>query len=59
MEAWTRIAQLEICPCFQEWKPYSIETPKIEMITDSKMYENFAEHFPSERGAWGFGSTAH
>ena len=58
LEAWTRIAQLEICPCFQEWKPYPIETPKIEMITDSEMYENFAERFPSERGAGGFGSTS-
>ena len=58
LEAWTRIAQLEICPCFQEWKPYPTETPKIEMITDNEMYENFAERFPSERGAGGFGSTS-
>ena len=58
LEAWTRIAQLEIYPCFQEWKSYPIETPKIEMITDSEMYEHFAEHFPSERGAGGFGSTS-
>ena len=57
LEAWTRIAQLEICPYFQEWKLYPNETPKIEMITDSEMYENFEEHFPSERGAGGFGST--
>ena len=55
---WTRIAQLEICPCFQEWKPYSTETPKIEMITDNEMYENFEKHFPSDRGAGGFGSTS-
>lgn len=55
---WTRIAQLEICPCFREWKPYPVEIPKIEMITDSEMYENFAEHFPSERGEWWFGSTS-
>jgi len=58
LEAWTRIAQLEICPYFQEWKPYPTETPKIEMITDSEMYENFAERFPSERGAGGFWSTS-
>jgi hypothetical protein len=28
------------------------------MITDSEMYENFAERFPSDRGAGGFGSTS-
>ena len=59
LEAWTRIAQLEICPYFQEWKPYLTEILKIEMITDSEMYENFAEKFPSDRGAGWFGSTAH
>ena len=59
LEAWTRIAQLEICPYFQEWKPFSTQTPKVEMIVDSDIYEKFAEKFPSDRGAWGFGSTAH
>ena len=58
LEAWTRIAQLEISSYFQEWKSYPTETPQIEMITDSEMYENFAEHFPSERGAGWFGSTS-
>ena len=58
LEAWMRIAQLEICPYFQEWKVYPTETPKIEMITDSEMYGNFEKHFPSERGAGGFGSTS-
>ena len=58
LEAWTRIAQLEICPYFQEWKPYPAETPKIEMLTNSEMYENFDQHFPSERGSGGFGSTS-
>ena len=57
LEAWTRIAQLEICPYFQEWKPFSIETPKVEMIVDSNIYEDFAEKFPSERWVGGFGST--
>ena len=57
LEAWTRIAQLEIVPYFQEWKPFSIETPKVEMVVDSDIYENFAEKFPSERWVWGFGST--
>ena len=59
LEAWTRIAQLEICPYFQEWKPFSTETPKVEMIVDTQTYENFVEVFPSDRGAGGFGSTAH
>lgn len=59
LEAWTRIAQLEICPYFQEWNPFPTQTPKVEMITDSEMYENFAEKFPSDRGTGGFGSTAH
>ena len=58
LEAWTRIAQLEIFPCFQEWKSCLTEVPKIEIITDSEMYENFAERFPSDRGAGGFGSTS-
>ena len=57
LAAWTRIAQLEIVPYFQEWKPFSIETPKVEMVVDSDIYENFAEKFPSERWVWGFGST--
>ena len=57
LEAWTRIAQLEICPYFQEWKPYQTQTPKIEMIVDMDAYEHFAEKFPSERGTGGFGST--
>ena len=57
LEAWTRIAQLEICPYFQEWKHFPTETPKVETIVDSDIYENFADNFPSERGAWGFGST--
>jgi len=57
LEAGIRIAQLEICPYFQEWKPYQTETPKVEMIVDSNIYENFAEKFPSDRGVWGFGST--
>ena len=57
LEAWTRIAQLEICPYFQEWKPFPTETPKVETIVDSGIYENFADKFPSERGVWGFGST--
>ena len=59
LEAWTRIAQLEICPYFQQWKPFPIETPKVEMIVDANIYENFAEKFPSERWVWWFGSTAH
>ena len=58
LEAWTRIAQLEICPYFQEWKPFPTETPKVEMIVDTDAYEYFAEKFPSDRGAGGFGSTA-
>jgi dUTP pyrophosphatase len=57
LEAWTRIAQLEIYPYFQEWKPFSTETPKVEMIVDTDIYENFAEKFRSGRGAWWFGST--
>ena len=56
--AWTKIAQLEICPYFQEWKIYANEAPKIEMIIDAEVYENFAEHFPSKRGEWWFGSTS-
>lgn len=59
LTAWTRIVQLEICPYFQEWKPFSTETPKVEMIVDTQTYENFAEVFPSDRGAGGFGSTTH
>ena len=57
LTAWTRIAQLEICPYFQEWKNFSIEAPKVEMIINSDIYEKFAEKFPSERGDWWFGST--
>ena len=59
LEAWTRIAQLEICPYFQEWKLFPTQTPKVEMIVDSDIYENFAEKFSSNRGEWWFGSTAH
>ena len=59
LTVWTRIAQLEICPYFQEWKPLQTETPKIETIIDPDIYENFAEKFPSDRWAGGFGSTAH
>ena len=58
LEAWTRIAQLEICPYFQEWKSFLIETPKVEMIVDANIYEKFAEKFSSERGMGGFGSTS-
>ena len=58
LEAWTRIAQLEICPYFQEWKPFPTETPKVEMIVDPDIYENFADKFPSDRGSGWFGSTA-
>ena len=58
LSAWTRIAQLEICPYFQEWKPFPNETPKVEMIVDSNTYENFADEFPSGRGEWWFWSTA-
>ena len=59
LEAWTRIAQLEICPYFQEWKSFPIKTPKIETIVDADVYQKFAEKFPSDRGVGGFGSTAH
>lgn len=58
LTAWTRIAQLEICPYFQEWKPFPTQTPKVEVIVDSDIYESFAEKFPSDRGVWGFGSTS-
>lgn len=58
LTAWTRVAQFEICPHFQEWTPFSIETPNIEMIVDVDIYKNFAEHFPSGRGEWWFGSTS-
>jgi len=58
LEAWTRIAQLEICPYFQEWKLFSTESPKVEMIVDPDIYENFAEQFSSARGVWWFGSTS-
>ena len=58
LEAWTRIAQLEICQYFQEWKSFSIESPQVEMIVDTNTYEDFAEKFPSTRGEWWFGSTA-
>lgn len=57
LEVWTRIAQLEIVPYFQEWKPYQTQSPKVEMIVDSDIYEHFADKFPSERWAWWFGST--
>ncbi len=57
LEVWTRIAQLEICPYFQGWKPFPTEIPKVEMIVDPNIYENFVEKFPSDRGAGGFGST--
>jgi dUTP pyrophosphatase len=58
LTAWTRIAQLEICPYFQEWKPFLAETPKVEMIVSPEIYENFEEKFPSDRGAGWFGSTS-
>jgi len=57
MTAWTRIAQLEIYPYFQEWEFYFSKTPKIEMVVDENIYNNFAEKYPSERGEWWFGST--
>ena len=58
LTAWTRIAQLEICPYFQEWKPFLSETPKVEMIVNPEIYENFEEKFPSDRWAGWFGSTS-
>ena len=58
LTAWTRIAQLEICPYFQEWKPFLTETPKIEMVVNPEIYENFEEKFPSDRGTGWFGSTS-
>lgn len=58
LTAWTRIAQLEIVPYFQEWKVFPTEAPKVEMVVDADIYENFIEHFPSDRGEWWFGSTA-
>lgn len=57
LTAWTRIAQLEICPYFQEWKSFVHGIPNVEMIIDSEIYKNFAERFPSQRGEWWFGST--
>ena len=57
LASWTRIAQLEICPYFQEWKCFPNETPKVEMLVDAEIYENFADKFSSERGEWWFGST--
>ena len=57
LTAWTRIAQLEICPYFQEWKQFSVEIPDIEMLVDKEIYEHFSERFPSERGEWWFWST--
>lgn len=57
LEAWTRIAQLEICPYFQEGKVFPTGTPKVEMVVDVGIYENFADKFSSERGEWWFGST--
>lgn len=58
LEVWTRIAQLEICPYFVEWEPFSIsETPKIETVVDINTYDNFEKIYPSNRGVWGFWST--
>lgn len=57
LEAWTRIAQLEICPYFQEGKVFPTGTPKVEMVVDAGIYENFVDKFSSERGEWWFGST--
>jgi dUTPase len=57
LEKWMRIAQLEICPYFQEGKMFWWDVPKIEMIVNGDVYDNFVEHFPTERGDWWFWST--
>jgi len=58
IKAWTRIAQLEILPYYIEWKAFPIsETPSLEMIANSEIYENFEKYYPSDRGEWWFWST--
>ena len=56
--AFTRLMQLEFFPYLQEdWRFGSDFFPGIEMKVDQKMYEQFEERFPSERGEGGIGST--
>lgn len=55
LEAWTRIAQMEIF----EGYPFSShgEIPSLEMIADEELFNHFEERYPTERGTWGIGST--
>ena len=55
LEAWTRIAQMEI---FESY-PFASqgEIPSLEMFSDEGLFNHFEEKYPTERGTWGIGST--
>lgn len=58
IEKYTRLCQLEFCPHHRNTNTFWTEkTPSLEMKVDAEIFEHFDEHFPSERGAGGFGST--
>lgn len=56
--AYTRLAQIEFFPYYRDSEKFGTEEiPKLEMLVDPDLYDNFAERFQSERGAGGIGST--
>lgn len=58
IEEETRLCQIEFAPHYrgnaQFWTP---EIPVIEMKVDPELFATFDQHFSSERGTGGFGST--
>jgi dUTPase len=58
IEAYERIWQIEFVPdFFAHTNIQDIQIPKIQMVVDANMYENFEQIFPTERGEWRFHST--
>ena len=65
IQKWTRLAQIEFFPhlYIKEGKSYfwtenfSKEPPELQWIVDANLYNDFANHYPSQWGEWGLGST--
>jgi dUTP pyrophosphatase len=58
IEKYTRLCQLEFAP-HHWWENnfWSEKIPWIEVKVDKDCFDNFADLYPSERGAWGLWST--
>lgn len=58
IEKYTRLCQLEFAP-HHWWENnfWSEKIPWIEVKIDKDCFDNFADLYPSERGAWGLWST--